>query len=249
MGKIFQYNQVINTYDVLPDGSLYPTVPLDYFQESAQRQLEELGIGVEYLFGNHLGWILVKYEVDYFKYPKAGEEVIIETEPIGFNRFEALRRFSIKNKAGENLITGKSIWVLVDTETRKLLRVSEIEDLKALMDGDEGEIFKIPRLKKITDYDHKKEFDVRYSDIDINRHVNNVKYLTWALESLPLELVKKYEIEKLRILYKEQAFYGEKVVVKSKEIEPLLWRINVENTDGAVLSEIEILGRKRESEL
>lgn len=248
MNKIYQFNKIINTYESIPDTTINPTVPLNYFQEAAQRQLESLGLGVEFLLRKNLGWILVKYEIDYYKYPKAEEEVIIETEPTSYNRFEAFRRFSIKSKEGEELISGKSVWVLIDTKTRKLVQMTNVKELENLLSKD-GEKYRIPRLTKVDDFDNQKTFSVRYLDIDINYHVNNVKYLAWALEGLPLDIVLENEIKKLIIIYKEQAYYGEKVVVRTKELEELKWRINIEREDGTVLCEIEIVGRKRENRL
>ena len=41
---------------------------------------------------------------------------------------------------------------------------------------------------------HHANFKVRYGDIDSNMHVNNVRYVEWAIESLPLDIVLNYEI-------------------------------------------------------
>ena len=33
-------------------------------------------------------------------------------------------------------------------------------------------------------------FEVRNSDIDLNHHVNNVKYAQWILDALPIEILR-----------------------------------------------------------
>ncbi len=240
----YRFNQIVNTYDSLPDGRTNPTSILNYFQEVAQRQIESLGLGVEYLLEHHRAWVLVKYEIDYHKYPKAEEEIIVETEPTGINRFEAYREFHLYSLDGEELVTGRSVWVYIDTESKKMVRINEEKDLMEAFYKDKPKIIRIPRLERVSDFDHETSFKIRYLDIDVNYHVNNVKYLSWALEVLPLDIVKNNEIKKLTIYFKEQAFYGERVFVKGKEINPLEYRINVEKEDGTVLSELKIEGRK-----
>ncbi|MGB4470493.1 MAG: acyl-ACP thioesterase, partial [Tepidanaerobacteraceae bacterium] len=59
--------------------------------------------------------------------------------------------------------------------------------------------------------DVEKEFRVRYSDIDTNRHVNNVKYAAWAIESVPLEIVLNCTLTNLKVTYKKETTYGKNI--------------------------------------
>lgn len=242
MNKTYQYNQIVNTYDSIESGSLSPVAPLKYFQEAAQRQLESLGLGIEYLLKNHLGWILVKYEIEYHEFPNSEEEVIVETEPTGINRFEAYRKFKLLSLDGKELITGKSVWMLINTETQKLMRINEVNEIVDSLGITDPEIIRIPRLKKVEDFDSTQEYQVKYFDIDINKHVNNVNYVTWALETLPFEILSEEKIKKITIYYKEQAYYNEKVKIKTKEVEPDHWRVNIVNNEDVILCEIDICG-------
>lgn len=245
MSEPFRFKEIVNTYDTTPDGRLSPITPLQLFQEVAQRHLQTVSLGLDFMFKNNLAWILVKYEIEFLEYPKGEEEIIVETEATGYNRFEASRRFTIYSTDGKELIKGKSIWVLVDTKSGKLVRISNVKEIERLM-TDDNFSYKIPRLKNLNEFDETKSFDVRYFDIDINKHVNNTKYLVWGVESLPLETVLTDEIKKVTIVYKEQAFYGETVEAKVKKVENDLWRVDIVNKDDRVLCQIEIQTRKRD---
>lgn len=48
------------------------------------------------------------------------------------------------------------------------------------------------------------EFIARYSDIDTNRHVNNVKYADWSIEIVPLDIVMSYCLKRMKITYKKK---------------------------------------------
>ena len=42
-------------------------------------------------------------------------------------------------------------------------------------------------------------------------HVNNVKYVEWAVESLPLEIVSNYELKELSVVFEKECRYGAEV--------------------------------------
>jgi acyl-ACP thioesterase len=45
----------------------------------------------------------------------------------------------------------------------------------------------------------------------MNQHVNNIKYITWTLESIPNELKEDYEVSMITLEYRREASKGDKV--------------------------------------
>ena len=67
---------------------------------------------------------------------------------------------------------------------------------------------------KLPDVESKEkliEKKVSYSDLDLNNHVNNAKYIEWILDSYPLEKMKTYNINSVELNYMSEALFGEKV--------------------------------------
>ena len=64
-----------------------------------------------------------------------------------------------------------------------------------------------------------REFHVRKSDIDVNRHVNNIRYVDWAFDALPEELALGGTLRRLQIHYKKEVHYGEPVVARTEMLE------------------------------
>ena len=58
--------------------------------------------------------------------------------------------------------------------------------------GDLKGDFKIPKLERLEEFKYEESFKVRYTDIDSNNHVNNTKYIDWAIETLPEDIVNNY---------------------------------------------------------
>ena len=232
------------TYDCTFQSKLSPVTALNWFQEIAQLHSEELGLGFSFMEEKGLAWFLVKYDVRFIRYPVYDQRLIIETEAVAFDRFAAHRTFRLLSQTGELMVEADSEWMMLDRDTGRVLRLNTIPELAAYKTAEKSE-FKMRRLEKIDGpADQNKEFQVRYLDIDYNGHVNNVKYLVWAIETLPPEIINREEIERVRIIYKNQAFYGGTVTVKAVQTGEFIWRTDITDGDRR-LCEVELTMRER----
>ncbi|WP_330638651.1 hypothetical protein [Romboutsia hominis] len=71
-------------------------------------------------------------------------------------------------------------------------------------------------MRRPSRIDISKNFDIRYSDIDINIHVGNSHYIMWIIDSMPFEVLKNYRISELLVAYEKQLKYNNEVVVESQ---------------------------------
>lgn len=71
-------------------------------------------------------WVVIRHEIDYKKQAFLDDEILIETY-VGETTFVTSERFvNIKNAAtGEVLVTAKSLWCLLDAESKKPTRITE----------------------------------------------------------------------------------------------------------------------------
>lgn len=187
---------------------------MNYFQDIALIQSEDQGIGIDYLLKEKsLAWVLYKWDIKVDRYPLYKEKVKVRTWAYSLVKFYAYRKFEVIDENGEVIITADTIWLLVNINTKKPVRI-----IKEVFDGygveldctDKLDMGKIQAPSKI---DSQIEFIVRYSDIDTNRHVNNVKYADWCIETVPLDIVLNYTLKRTRIIYKKETKYGEKIKV------------------------------------
>ena len=68
------------------------------------------------------------------------------------------------------------------------------------------------KIKPPTKIDAEKEFEVRYNDIDVNKHANNGNYIIWAFEPLSFEFKSTHKIKTLDMIYKKEIKLGEKLI-------------------------------------
>ncbi|MGL4608013.1 MAG: acyl-[acyl-carrier-protein] thioesterase [Eubacteriaceae bacterium] len=231
-------------YECDSQGKILPTAVLNYFQELSTNQSDSLGVGTDFLKAKKIAWFLVKYHVHFNEYPCYKEEVTITTQATAMDKFCGNRRFTIENSKGHEIVVGDTQWLLINRETEKMDRIEDYKEFEVYECFNKESTFfkKLPPLKEAS---LERNFDVRYLDIDFNNHVNHVKYLAWAIEVLPIEVVKTRTLKEAKIIYKAQGFYGDTIRAQGKEIEKDHYRMDIINQKEQLLCQLELWLCKR----
>lgn len=181
---------------------------INYFTDLATFQASKIGLDVDTLKSIHRGWVLCQWDIDIFRLPTFSETISVTTIPYSYKKFFAYRVFQIKDSKNDILVEGKSSWMYLDLEKRRPIRLS-YDDLKpfGVKEGD-NEVIDVIKPIKLNSPSKECSFDVRYTDIDTNNHVNNSRYLTWALETLDIEFLKYHIPKNVKILYSKEKRYG-----------------------------------------
>jgi len=190
---------------------------LRFFEDIAILHSEYVKLGIDYYFQHNVGWVLYKWDIKIARYPEFKETVRVRTTASYLKGFQAFRYFDILDLKGEHLVTANSMWLFINPVTRKPMNITE--DIFKGYDVDKNkmtelEFGKIESLKKI---DAQKDFDIRYIDIDTNNHVNNIRYVDWALELIPINIIHEYTLKRLLVNYKKETSYG-KIIASSIDI-------------------------------
>jgi len=208
-----KYNReyFVHYYECDPNLRLHVTSLLKYFEDIALLQSEDVGVGLKYYTENKIAWLLYKWDIIIDDYPHFNDAINIITEPHGYSKFYAYRTFDVKNKNGEQLIKGNSIWFLVDTSIHRPTKISEELYSYYNVPVENRIELKLDEIETVNRIDYQKEFFVRQSDIDVNDHVNNIKYVEWALEAIPNEILKTCILKRLKVVYKKETHFGKKI--------------------------------------
>lgn len=196
------------------DQSLKPYSLLNYFQDLASDNAEQLGFGYSFIHPKNLMWVLLKYRIEFTKYPSGLDNLTLKTEPRGYNKLFAYRNFELSSK-NEVLAHASSMWSLVNFKDMTLANVeNSIQSPywgKFIADERDLSFEKIPAIKNI---DTQKEFEVRYNDIDVNHHANNGNYIIWALEPLNYDFRINHKLKTIDMIFKKEIKLGEKLITQ-----------------------------------
>ena len=172
------------------------------------------GYGVNYLNSVNKTWVLSRLSVELDKIPAIYEDFVVETWIDSVMRYFTNRNFKITNKDGYVYGYGKSIWAMIDTTTRQpvdILKTSN-ETISEYLETDYANpIKKSSRVKLDDDLKLQQSILTTYSDIDINGHVNSIKYIEHILDLFPIEYYKKYRIKKFDIAYIMESHNNDKL--------------------------------------
>ena len=199
---------------------------INYFCDIGTKQSENLGVGIDYLTERKLAWVFYKYNIKVKRYPKYGEKVKVVTMAKSFKKFYASRAYEIYDENNEKIVDGEGIFLLINIDKRRAVRIPDDQYIAYGVDIETCPDIKITKLEKLTEEMHQNRFKVRYGDIDSNMHVNNVRYVEWAIESLPLEIVLNYELKELSVIFEKECRYGAEISasyeIKENEDEVLI---------------------------
>jgi len=161
-----------------------------YLQETAWVNAESLGFGYTMASKLNQAWVLVRQLIKMKRMPKWGEKINIETWPRKKEGLLALRDYQVHSPEGEILGGVSSSWMIIDVNSRRPLKLDIFNDNelnfvdKQALDESAGKIICKESGEKIDSR------IVRYSDMDYNGHVNNSKFVEWALDALSLKGIK-----------------------------------------------------------
>lgn len=186
-------------------------------QEAAGLHAEALGVGIQALQRAGFTWMLGRLALRLHRSPAWREQLRLTTWPSGIRgRLMAERQFVLETEAGERLLEASSEWLCVDMARGRLAKLPESA---AQLANAETLAFGLctAKLPPVPAEEPCGEavFNVRRAEIDANRHVNNVHYAEWMLETLPEEVFFCGTPRTLDIEFKQAAHLGDTVVSRT----------------------------------
>lgn len=197
---------------------LKPAVLLNFMQDLAAKSIDNIDheYSCDELLRNGRGWFLIRYRIEFDDYPVNVESVKVKTESRGVHRMAAYRDFEcFNNNTCERFLRATSSWFIVDLDNKSVVNISkEYPEFPAFEKRVDD--LELQKLKPIESVDSEKVFHVRYDDLDMNGHVNNTVYITWAMEALDFEFRTKYKLKTLDIYFKQEVKYGDDIISQVK---------------------------------
>lgn len=224
MSKIFSKDYTITCYEADANQLMRPTAMLDLMQEAANVNASTLGFGYDEMMNSNTAWVLSRIHVKFNNTPKWRDEVNLKTWHKGVSKLFYLRDFILSDKEGNPMILATTSWLIIDMNTRRLVRNSDLALNDTAMHAIET-----PADKVVVPVDIEPELvrkhPVTWSEIDTNGHVNNVKYAVWAIDAVKPEDIKERPLKELLINYDAEVMPGDVVKIS---------RVRQESEEGVV---------------
>jgi len=189
-----------------------------FLQEIAWEHANIWGFGFHQLKEKDQFWVLAKLKVQINQYPQWNDELHLQTWSKDPEVLTAYRDFIGYDQDGTAMFKATSTWHILSMATGRPQRVDELkglfpapENLHAIAQKPE----KLPAPENgITGEPH----NVVLSDIDMNLHVNNTRYIQWVLDSFPHEFAQSHKIFEIEVNFLQQAKLGDKYYITTQHL-------------------------------
>ena len=199
---------------------------------AANYNANDNGFGLCRLNEMQCSWALIRLSVEMDEFPKQYDEISVETWVEKVEQFLTTRNFFIYNQAGKILGRASSHWVMIDLKTRRLKDLGSLENMYQYADDVPAlkeKSIKLPHIEgNIID-----SFKVKYSAIDVNGHVNSMRYIEWISNCFSLETYHNKTIKRFEINYLNEVLFDEFITISVEESHPDDFYFEIRKNDKA----------------
>ena len=195
--------------DVTMYRRLRPSVLLRLLQEISIAHTEALGAGRAKTLDKGVLWVVARMKLEIARMPSYDENVTLESWAGKTMRVLFPRYYEMRDEGGNAIVKASAVWLLMDEKTRRMAFPESYDVV-------------VPHSEKVADISlpcgvslgkqkNTKTFEVAYSQVDINGHMNNSKYVDEAEDLLGADYLANHEIKSLEIEYKSEIKLGQTV--------------------------------------
>ncbi|CAA7409934.1 unnamed protein product [Spirodela intermedia] len=216
-GMIFRQNFSIRSYEVGADKTASIETLLNHLQETSLNHARVAGFlndgfgATPEMSKRGLIWVVARMQVLVEQYPSWGDAVQVDSWVSSSGKNGMRREWEIRDARTDRiLIRATSTWVMMNRHTRKLSKMpeevrAEIQpfffERTSTVEQDDRKVEKVD--EETADY-VREGLSARWTDLDCNQHVNNVKYISWVLESIPTSILESHELTSLTLEYRRE---------------------------------------------
>ncbi|MDR3667001.1 MAG: thioesterase [Ignavibacteriaceae bacterium] len=213
MESFFEQSKLVNAYDVDLNNRLKLNTLFNFMQDVASSHADSLHLGFNDLIRHDLGWVLSWAKVNIEEYPDFGQTIKIRTWPKCRYKLFSMRDFLVYSETGKILFSVTTAWLLINVKTK---RITDIKNLpqQIYYQPDHSAINEFPE-RIISGREKEKLFckKIRYTDLDINQHVNNTRYIELILDCYSPGHHKNNHLKNLTVSFNSESFYNDEVEI------------------------------------
>lgn len=186
----------------------------NHLLNAADFHSNERGYGMNYFNTVNKTWVLSRLAIDMKDMPQAYDRFFVETWVDDVMRFFTSRNFKITGDTGHVYGYGKSIWAMIDVRTRQPVDITAVRGglINEYIDRESPcPIAKSSRVKLSFNAEPIRIIDTCYNDVDINGHINSVKYIEHVLDLWNLDWYQQHTVRRFEIAYVAESHQGDRL--------------------------------------
>jgi acyl-ACP thioesterase len=212
----YEVSYKVRSYEVDHHREASISTICNYFQEAAGLHAKELQFDISDLQKRGLTWILYKLQVKVHTFPKRWEPIKVSTWPSTGDGLRAYRDYELHDVNNDLLAVGLSQWMVLDIQKKRPVKMpDELMNSRFKTDKHVLEFYK-NRLNDLSSENAKFITTVGLNDLDMNRHVNNVRYIDWITGHSRADKESSKKCDELIVHYASETKAGDKIYLSTK---------------------------------
>lgn len=198
-------------------GVASPTTILTLLEEAAADHCYSINYSLYQLGEQNIGWVLISGIMQMERYPNYKEKINVRTWLSNYTTIKGFRENIIYDEQNNIIGRAKGLWVFFDIERRRPTEIfDDIKEKWSFCNEDSIDYNISHKIHAIDNSDYETRFKVNRYDTDMIKHVNNIKYLQWVIESIPEEIVNNYYLYSIDGRFIAEAHLGQTIVSLTK---------------------------------
>ena len=243
--KVGTYSFVAEPFHVDFSGHLFMGVLGNHLLNCAGFHATERGFGMAELNESNYTWVLSRLAIELEEMPAQYEEFSVDTWVENVYRLFTDRNFAIYGKDGRVYGYARSVWAMINMDTRKPADLLSLHGGR-IVDYIETEkpcpIEKPGRIK-VNNCMPVRSVEMYYNDIDINGHVNSIKYIEHVLDLFSKDWYAAHTIRRFEMAYVAESYFGDVLSFFREENEDGTYDVEVRKNVGGENPEGEVVCR------
>ena len=235
MNKIGKYDFLAEPFHCDFNGNLFMGHLGNHMLNAADFHSSARGFGMKYLMTIKRSWVLSRLAIEITEMPSQYSKFNVETWVENAMKFFTSHNFKVSDENGHIYGYGRSIWAMIDTETRQPTDIFAIDN-GAINNWIETDypcpIDKGGRVKMSTDAQFVHTINTYYNDVDINGHINSIKYIEHVLDLWPISWYQEHTIRRFEIAYVAEAHAGDTLSFFREQTAENEYCVRIVRTDG-----------------
>jgi acyl-ACP thioesterase len=203
-----------------------------FLQEIAWEHATQRGFGYARLKAQGQFWVLAKVKVLLYDYPQWNDELRIDTWSKAPELLTAYRDFEGYDTECRSLFSATSAWHILSEGAHRPQRVDALKQSFLIPENKHAIAEKLAKLPAPETTAMTTLHNVLWSDIDVNMHVNNSRFVQWVIDSFPASFLLSHRIVEIEVNFLQQAVLGDQYYIVSQEINPTTFITSVFRADG-----------------
>lgn len=191
------------------------------------------GFGIKQLLPDGYSWVLARLKIEMGKMPRLGDSYRVETWIRSIYHTFTDRCFAVVNpSSGEAYGYAFSTWAMIDVNTRQARNLETLPDGGFMRWRDETKacpvsLFRPVKLREDCDPE-VREITALYSDLDVNCHVNSIRYIEHILDLFPPSMYRENDVRSVEMYYRDEARYGDRLRLFRKKEDEGIYAVKVD---------------------